>query len=231
MKTIAIIPARGGSKGIPGKNILKICGKHLIDYSIESAIDSNKISDVWVSRDDEKILEVARKSQEVRLHHRKSTISQDNSSVVDTIKALLEEYSNANYPDFIVLLQPTSPIREAKQIDEAISLLEANPEMLSLISVCPMDDVHPARMYWKENLSIEPILEKYEQTRRQEIPLAYYRNGSIYIVRTKAFLENNSLMVKPSIGYEMPESMLLNIDTPRDVLIAEPLINAWKNGL
>ncbi len=230
MKTIAIIPARGGSKGIPGKNILEICGKPLIDYSIESALQSENISELWVSSDDEKILKVARKSKEVLIHQRKSKIAKDNSSVVDTIKAILEEYTQENIPDAIILLQPTSPIREPKQIDEAISLLEVNTEMQSLISVCPMDDVHPARMYWKKGLSLEPILEKYEQTRRQEIPLAFYRNGSMYIVRTKAFLENNSLMVKPSIGFEMPESMLLNIDTPRDVLIAEPLIKAWKNG-
>jgi CMP-N,N'-diacetyllegionaminic acid synthase len=230
MKTIAIIPARGGSKGIPGKNILEICGKPLIDYSIESALQSENISEIWVSSDDDKILKVARKSNEVLIHQRKSKIAKDNSSVVDTIKAILAEYTQENIPDAIILLQPTSPIRDSQQIDEAISLLEVNPNMQSLISVCPMDDVHPARMYWKNGLSLEPILEKYEQTRRQEIPLAYYRNGSMYIVRTKAFLENNSLMVKPSIGFEMPESMLLNIDTPRDVLIAEPLIKAWRNG-
>jgi CMP-N,N'-diacetyllegionaminic acid synthase len=230
MKTIAIIPARGGSKGIPGKNTLEICGKPLIDYSIESALQSVNISEIWVSSDDDKILKVARKSKEVLIHQRESKIAKDNSSVVDTIKAILAEYTKENIPDAIILLQPTSPIRESKQIDDAISLLEVNTNMQSLISVCPMDDVHPARMYWKNGLSLEPILEKYEQTRRQEIPLAYYRNGSMYIVRTKAFLENNSLMVKPSIGFEMPESMLLNIDTPRDVLIAEPLIKAWRNG-
>jgi CMP-N,N'-diacetyllegionaminic acid synthase len=230
MKTIAIIPARGGSKGIPGKNILEICGKPLIDYSIESALKCVNISEIWVSSDDDKILKVARKFKKVLIHQRESKIAKDNSSVVDTIKAILAEYTQENIPDAIMLLQPTSPIRESKQIDEAISLLEVNTNMQSLISVCPMDDVHPARMYWKNGLSIEPILEKYEQTRRQEIPLAYYRNGSIYIVRTKSFLENNSLMIKPSIGFEMPESMLLNIDTPRDVLIAEPLIKAWRNG-
>ena len=230
MKTIAIIPARGGSKGIPGKNILEICGKPLIDYSIESALKCVNISEIWVSSDDDKILKIARKFKKVLIHQRESKIAKDNSSVVDTIKAILAEYTQENIPDAIMLLQPTSPIRESKQIDEAISLLEVNTNMQSLISVCPMDDVHPARMYWKNGLSIEPILEKYEQTRRQEIPLAYYRNGSIYIVRTKSFLENNSLMVKPSIGFEMPESMLLNIDTPRDVLIAEPLIKAWRNG-
>lgn len=229
MKIIAIIPARGGSKGIPGKNTLEICGKSLINYSIESALHSVKISDIWVSSEDEEILKVARKSKEILIHKREKKIAKDNSSVVDTIKAVLSKYTEENMPDAIMLLQPTSPIRESKQIDEAISLLKVNTNMQSLISVCPMDDVHPARMYWKNGLSIEPILEKYEQTRRQEIPLAYYRNGSIYIVRTKAFLENNSLMVKPSIGFEMPESMLLNIDTPRDVLIAEPLIKAWKN--
>ena len=93
-----------------------------------------------------------------------------------------------------------------------------------------MDDVHPARMYWKEDSSLSPILADFEQTRRQDIPKAYYRNGSIYITRISSFIKENTVMVKPSIGFEMPTSQLLNIDEPRDIMIAEVLVTAWKNG-
>ena len=82
-----------------------------------------------------------------------------------------------------------------------------------------------------KNKELKPILEKYEQNHRQDIPTAYYRNGSIYLVRTKAFLSSRSLMVKPTMSFEMPENILLNIDSPRDLMIAEILIKSWKDGL
>ncbi len=93
-----------------------------------------------------------------------------------------------------------------------------------------MDDIHPARMYWKNNELLESLYPEWEQLRRQDIPKAYYRNGSIYITRMSAFLKENKLMVKPTIGYEMPASQLLNIDEKRDLLIAEVMIKEWKTG-
>lgn len=230
MHTIAIIPARGGSKGVPGKNIKTILGKPLILYTIETALQSNLLSEIWISSDDEKILQIAGSGERVRLHHRNAVLAQDHSPITDTVLAIIGHYKATNRPDAIMLLQPTSPIREAMHIDDAIRALQERPAMKSLISVCPMDDVHPARMYWKKDEELEPILVNYEQYRRQDIPTAYYRNGSIYLVRTKDFLASHSLMVKPTFAFEMPEATLLNIDTPRDLLIAEPLIKAWKNG-
>jgi len=229
MRTIAIIPARGGSKGIKNKNLISILGKPLIQYTIESAIESKLLSDIWVSSDNNNILKTVN-NKNIRLHHRDSKISQDNSPVSDTVEAILSNYDSNNYPEAIMLLQPTSPIREGKHIDDSIKSLIENPKMNSLISVCGMNDVHPARMYWEKNKELKPILEKYEQNLRQDIPTAYYRNGSIYLVRTKAFLSSGSLMVKPTMSFEMPENTLLNIDSPRDLMIAEILIKSWKDG-
>lgn len=230
MNTIAIIPARGGSKGVPGKNIAPILGKPLLLYTIEAALESKLLSEIWVSSDDENILQVANTVEGVRLHQRDAVLAQDHSQIADTLVAILKNYGEADRPDALMLLQPTSPIRESFHIDNAIKSLQANGEMNSLISVCAMDDVHPARMYWKHNSELKPILPRYEQHHRQDIPPAYYRNGTIYLVRTEVFLASRSLMVKPTLGFEMPETLLLNIDTPRDLLIAEPLIKAWKNG-
>jgi len=227
MKVLAIIPARGGSKGVPGKNKAIIDGKPLIAYTIETAILSGVLETILVSTDDAEIMEIAREYPEVHVHARSSVLASDTSPITDTINELAGRYAS----DAIMLLQPTSPIRQPQQIAEAISLLEKNTEANSVISVTAMDDIHPARMYWKSEGLLRPILAEFEQTRRQDIPKALYRNGAIYLVRTKAFKESGQVMVKPSLGLEMPTSQLLNIDEPRDILIAQALIPAWKRGL
>lgn len=213
---------------MPGKNVEEIAGKPLIAYSIEAALQSRELTAVWVSSDDDEILEVARQYEEVQIHARTAELASDSSPVTDTLAAVLKQ--SWQEFDAMMILQPTSPIRTGKQIDGAVQMLKQSPEANSLISVVPMDDVHPARMYWKEDGHLNPVLPQYEQSRRQDIPTAWYRNGSIYLVRVEAFQKEHAVMVKPSIGYEMPASQLLNIDEPRDLITAEPLIKAWQRG-
>ena len=229
MKTIAIIPARGGSKGIKNKNLIPILGKPLIQYTIDSAIKCELLDDIWISSDSENILKSV-KNNKINLHFRDASIARDNSPVSDTIIAILKKYKKNNLPEAIMLLQPTSPIREKKHIDDAISLLKKNKKMNSLISVCGMNDVHPARMYWEKNKELKSILDEHEQKHRQDLPIAYYRNGAIYLVRTQAFLSTKSLMAKPAMPFKMSENLLLNIDSERDLLIAESIITSWKKG-
>jgi CMP-N,N'-diacetyllegionaminic acid synthase len=224
MKTIALIPARGGSKGVLGKNIVNILGKPLIGYSIEVALESKSLDEIWVSSDSDEILEIASQYQEINIHKRNSSLATDTSSINDTIIEILKLTNDC---DLFMLLQPTSPIRDSKNIDEAINLMKNNHLANSLISVCGMNDIHPARMYWMNDLELQPIMQEYESTRRQDIPTAFYRNGSIYIVRKDVFLSTNSIISKPSIGYVMPTSYLLNIDEPRDLIIADPLVKNW----
>lgn len=234
MKIFSIIPARGGSKGIPGKNIKNILGKPLICYSIEAALESKEIGKIIVSSDSEDILEIAQSYSEIILHKRPVDLATDNSPVTLTVQNILDQYQDQllieKNHDAVMLLQPTAPIRTGSQIDDAINLFRENSRFNSLISVCEMDDVHPARMYWKEQNQIVPILKEYEETRRQEIPTVWFRNGSIYLTRIKTFQENKSLMAKPTMGFPMPASQLLNLDDTRDLVIAEALIKAWKNG-
>jgi len=231
MKIIAIIPAREGSKGVPGKNTYQISGKPLITYTIEAALKSELLNCVVVSSDDLNVCKLVKEYKQAIFHNRPVEIANDISPITETIAAVLKQFDPDNCVyDAVMLLQPTSPIRTCKQIDDAIQLFTDHPEVNSLISVCAMDDVHPARMYWKEDSSLSPILADFEQTRRQDIPKAYYRNGSIYITRISSFIKENTVMIKPSIGFEMPTSQLLNIDEPRDIMIAEVLITAWKEG-
>lgn len=229
MSNIAIIPARGGSKGVPGKNIKLIDGKPLIAYTIEAALQTKLIDHIIVSSDSEEILSVSADYSDVFIHKRNEEIAGDKSSISETIFAILHEYADLAI-DNIILLQPTSPLRTATQIDEAISRF-IDSHAKSLISVCEMDDVHPARMYWNKEGLLEPIMPEYEQLRRQEIPKALYRNGSIYITDRETFVKTGAIMNKPSIGFIMPYSQLLNIDEPRDLIIAEALVSAWNKGM
>ena len=229
MQVLAIIPARGGSKGIPEKNLIEIDGKPLICYTIESALRSNRLSKICVSSDHQGILELASKYP-VDIHERSHNLAGDSSPVTDTIKAIISENGSQSSYSAIMLLQPTAPIREGVDIDNAIALLESDSTINSVISVCPMNEVHPARMYWEKQGRLNSILPEFEESRRQDIPVAYYRNGSIYLVKTDAFKETGSVMAPPIFPYKMPAGHLLNIDDPRDVIIANSLIPIWKAG-
>ena len=228
MKVLAIIPARGGSKGIPGKNLKKIAGRPLIDYTLEVASSCNSLSKIVLSSDSQLILDRADDFPGVTTHLRDQGIAGDKSPVSETIKAVLE--SSDDDFDAIMLLQPTSPLRKESDIEEAINSLISRPDANSVISVIAMDDVHPARMYWSnEQKVLVPILPEYEKHRRQDIPKAMYRNGSLYLVRTQSFRVTNQVMVEPAIPHEMPYEHWLNIDDKRDLLIAESLIPAFLN--
>lgn len=230
MGVLAVIPGRSGSKGVPGKNSKFFDGKPLIAYAIESALESKLITDIVVSSDGEEILKIAASYSSVISHWRRNDLASDSSPIGDTLEEIINQF--AELPEFIVLLQPTSPLRTGKQIDEAISLMSSASDCNSVISVIRMDDVHPARMYWMEGPTspMEPIIREFETARRQDIPPAYYRNGAIYVTRVQQFLKTKSVMTGPSCGYLMSGQTWLNIDDNRDVIIADSLIKAWKAG-
>lgn len=230
MKVLAVIPGRAGSKGVPGKNSKIFDGKPLVGYAIEAALESKLITDIVVSSDGEEILNIASSYESVYCHNRRNDLAIDSSPIGDTLVEIIHEFEER--PEFIVLLQPTSPLRTGKQIDEAIKLLLNASDCNSVISVIRMDDVHPARMYWmeKESQPMKPIIREFETARRQDIPPAFYRNGAIYVTRVPQFMETKSVMTGPSCGYEMSGQTWLNIDDIRDVIISESLIKAWKAG-
>ncbi len=227
MKVLGIIPARGGSKGVPGKNIKLLGGKPLIAHAIDCAKDSGKLSRIIVSTDSEDIASIAEKfGAEVIL--RPSDLATDSSNVVTAVKHVLEVLQEDF--DIIVLLQPTAPLRTGSQLNEVIKILVDSEKLDGVISVVPMDDVHPARMYnLGQDNHILPYLKDGESLRRQDIQPLYYRNGCFYAVKTKAFLDQNSFMVQNKKGYVMDVNWLVNIDIPRDFALATVLYEDWKN--
>ena len=231
MKVLAVIPARSGSKGVPGKNKMKFDGIPLAEYSIRAALGSLYVNHVIVSSNDEEILGIAENfnSEKISIHRRPEALCTDQSPIVDTIQELLLNIE----PDYeyVMILQPTAPLRKSLDLDQAIELIRSNSKVNTLVSVIKMDDIHPARMYWKdESKMLQPIMKEYESTRRQDIPSAYYRNGAIYITRISELKKTNQIIIKPTIAYEMPYETWLNIDDNRDVMIAEVLITNWNKN-
>lgn len=227
MKVLAIIPARGGSKGVPGKNIKLLGGKPLIAHAIECAKKSDKVTRTIVSTDSEEIAAVAiQYGSEVIF--RPANLATDISNVVSAVNHVCQEL-NEDF-DIIVLLQPTSPLRSTIDLDNVISVFGEDKTIDGVISVIPMDDVHPARMYNLGNQrELIPFLEYGEDLRRQDLKPVYYRNGCFYAVKAKAFFKEKSFMVANKKAYIMNPEWLVNIDTPRDFKIASIIYEEWKN--
>ncbi|MDG1804980.1 acylneuraminate cytidylyltransferase family protein [Flavicella sp.] len=228
MKVLGLIPARGGSKGVPKKNIRKVDGIPLIGYSINIAKQSKLITDVVVSTDSDEIIEVV-KSFNCEYLKRTSENAQDNSKIDDAILEVLRKLE-ATY-DLIVLLQPTSPIREVEDIDNVIQMFVEDVNLDSVVSLVELEDIHPARMYnLNEDHRMIGLRPELERKRRQDLKPVYLRNGAIYATRVSAFLKTGKFISDNKKGYVMPESKWSNVDTERDLLITETLIKEWKKG-
>ncbi|WP_299060616.1 acylneuraminate cytidylyltransferase family protein [uncultured Polaribacter sp.] len=215
MRVIAIIPARGGSKGIPRKNIVNFKGLPLIQWSIDAALKSKYITNVVVSSDDDEILELANKSKDVVKIKRPIELAQDNSKTEPVLIHVLNTIKN-DY-DYLILLQPTSPLRTSEDIDLAFdNLLKSNAT--SLISVCKLQH-HPYKTFKINNNGfLEGIINNsFPFLPRQELPETYRANGAIYIVKVNEFLKEGKLLTQKTIHFEMSEKNSLDIDSKKDL--------------
>tara|TARA_Y100000389_G_C17257948_1_gene411502 strand:- start:12 stop:689 length:678 start_codon:yes stop_codon:yes gene_type:complete len=213
-KVLAIIPARGGSKGIKGKNIVDINGKPLIAWTIEAALKSEYISRTVVSSDSDKILSVAKTLGSETLK-RPSNLSQDNSLSIDVVLHAIKKISGY---DFIILLQPTSPLRDSTDIDLAFSMM-FKQNSKSCTSVC-VAEKSPYWMYKinKENNQLTNIMgsdNKY--LRRQDTPDVYLLNGAIYISEVDLLKKTKKLVSNETIGYIMDSKKSIDIDNVNDL--------------
>ena len=218
---LAIIPARGGSKRLPRKNILDLCGKPLISWSIEAALKSKYISKVVVSSDDEEILNIS-SNFGADILKRPYELANDTATTFDAIKHTI---NNLEKYDYIVLLQPTSPLRNEKHIDEAIELLEEK-QADAIVSVCEMDH----SPLWSNTLPKDGnmrgfLREEILNKRSQDLEKYYRLNGAVYICKTDKLLENKSFFLKDNIfAYIMDRKSSIDIDEEIDFLFAERVI-------
>mmetsp|Transcript_4673 Transcript_4673/g.16749 ORF Transcript_4673/g.16749 Transcript_4673/m.16749 type:complete len:257 (-) Transcript_4673:1191-1961(-) len=236
----ALIPARGGSKGIPRKNLKLVAGRSLVEHAIDQALASKLISRVFVSTDDSEIAKVA-KVAGAEVIDRPKELAQDMSPDIDCFRHFIElvDASFGTAPELIVQLRPTSPTRQVTTIDECIALLANSPEHTSLRSVT-VNQKSPYKMYLRQGTTLVPlfesatspqghtILEPYNQC-RQVLPETYIHNGVIDIVRASCLRGTPPSMTGSNIlAYVMSES--IDIDTTEDLRKAE-LAMAQKSGI
>ena len=218
---LAIIPARGGSKRLPRKNILDLCGKPLISWSIEAALKSKYISKVVVSSDDEEILNIS-SNFGADIIKRPYELANDTATTFDAIKHTID---NLEKYDYIILLQPTSPLRNEKHIDEAIELLEEK-QADAIVSVCEMDH----SPLWSNTLPKDGNMNNFLRDevlnkRSQDLEKYYRLNGAIYICKTDKLLENKSFFLKDNIfAYIMDRKSSIDIDEEIDFLFVQRVI-------
>lgn len=224
MKILGIIPARGGSKGVPNKNVKYLNGKPLIAYTAEVALKSKLLSKVIVSTDDEKIAEVSRALGLDVPFMRPPNLAEDASPTLPVVKHALEFFKNKGESfDAVCLLQVTSPMRTLDLLEQCLLKFISNKHD-SLISVIKVEDHFNPHWMFKENNEGGLFVatgEKKIIPRRQELPNAFYRDGSVYITKSNVIVNEGSLY-GDSVGFVVNEAKInVNIDTLEDWKSAE----------
>jgi len=224
-EVLALIPARGGSKGIPRKNIRNFAGAPLIAYSIAAGLQSQYVTRVIVSTDDEEIAAVAREWGAETPFLRPAEFAQDDTTdlpVFQQALAWLAEHEDY-HPDFVVQLRPTSPVRPLNLIDEAIELMLTNPQADCVRGVVPsmqnpfkMWQIEPDSRQLKPLLSLPNIKEPYNAP-RQELPKTYWQTGHVDVIRASTILEKGSLTGEVILPVLIDPRYTVDIDTPADM--------------
>jgi len=218
---LAIIPARGGSKRLPRKNVLALSAKPLIAWSIEAGINSKYIDKVVVTSDDDEILNISKKYGAETIQ-RPDELASDMATTFDAIKHTIDNMLDY---DYIVLLQPTSPLRNQYHVDGAIELLESK-NADAVVSVCEMEH----SPFWSNTLpkdgNMNSFLRDQVLNKRSQDLEKYYRlNGAIYICKTEKLIEEKTFMLKENIfAYMMDRKTSIDIDDKIDFLVAQELI-------
>jgi len=233
MKVLAVVPARCGSKGFPNKNLAIINGVTLLEIAINVGLNCVLIDDVYVSTDSNEYLTIAKKfgAKSVGLRH--AHLSTDEAKSVDVVIDLIRKLDNKY--DYLVLLQPTSPIREPLDIENMIELIEQN-NADACVSVCHFDEPHPYKLksISEEGLLVSFIDGSSSEVARQSLPKAYALNGAIYVVRIDALLKQKTFFPIKTLPYVMENN--INIDSEEDFVFLEAMqklnkIKIWDTNL
>lgn len=229
-KFLAVIPARGGSKGVPRKNIHPVCGKPLIAYTIETALAVRRLFHrIVVSTEDEEIAAVALKYGAEVPFRRPMHLACDQTPTVPVVQHAVRwvEEEDRVTMDWVLLLQPTDPFRTVEDIETAIALARQGG-CDSVISVVQVFQTHPILMKRIENDRLLPYcIEEKEGTRRQDYqPPAYMRNGAIYLTRRDVLMDHNSAWGEVIRPYVMPEERSVGVDSTMDMKLVEILMHA-----
>lgn len=222
-KIMAIIQARGGSKGLPRKNVRPLNSKPLIYYTIREALESRFLDRIIVSTEDKEIMELA-KAYGAEVITRPANLAKDDTPSLPVVQHAIQylEEIEDYHPDVVVILQPTSPLRIVKDINEAIGkLLEGSCD--SVVSVCEVE--HPLHwMFTLEGDRLKRIIEGGGVTRRQAAPKVYRVNGAVYATYRDVIMKQNAIIGNDTRAYIMPLERSVDIDTELDFKLAELLM-------
>lgn len=217
---LGLIPARGGSKGIKDKNIVDLCGKPLISYTIDAAKKSKYIDDVVISTDSEKIAKVANEYGAEVPFLRPESLATDTAKTIDAVISAIEMLQEMGRTyDILVLLQPTQPLRTSYDIDEALEKFLQNEEK-GLVSICQANESPLLVRSLNENGEMKKLLEISSTCRRQDMPTFYKINGCIYI-NSISSIDNELSFNDNPIPYIMPKERSIDIDEMEDLILAE----------
>lgn len=227
---LGVITARGGSKGIPGKNIKELGGKPLIAYSIEAGKKSALITDLIVSTDDAEIARIAEQWGARVPFMRPPELAGDEVSHLPVIQHAIqemEERMRCRY-DYCVILQPTSPLRFVEDIDKTLhKLISSGAD--SAVTVVKVHSVHPIKIKKLDGDRVLPyVVPEEEGMRRQDFPAAFRRSGAVYAMRRATIMEKNRLYGDYIVGYETPKDRSIDIDEPADMILAEYMLGELR---
>jgi CMP-N,N'-diacetyllegionaminic acid synthase len=231
IQRLAIIPARGGSKGLPRKNLQRLSGKPLIAHTIEAARVARSLQRIVVSTESPEIAEVGRQYGAEVPFLRPPELAGDETPTLPVLQHVLTQLDATEgcTPEIIVVLQPTSPLRRAEDIDKAVDLLERSGAD-SVVSLCAAEH-HPAWMKRLEGDRVLPFLENApEYTRRQDMPPVYRLNGAIYITRRRILMEENHILGQDTRGLVMDAESSVDIDTLFDLKLADLIMQERRNA-
>jgi CMP-N,N'-diacetyllegionaminic acid synthase len=232
MEVMGIIPARGGSKSIPRKNIAILNGKPLISYTIEAARRCKSISRLIVSTDDKEIADISMALGAEVPFMRPKELAQDSTPTIAAVLHALDELecSSGYCPDIVVLLQATCPLRSADDIDEAVSTFLADGGDV-VVSVVRSEE-HPYNMFKVEGAYLHPLIDERDVsvTRRQDYPEFYRLNGAVYVSTPRTLRRFRSFMKGKLVPYIMPWARSVDIDYPLDMEYASFLLKKFEEA-
>jgi CMP-N-acetylneuraminic acid synthetase len=218
----AVIPARGGSKGIPRKNLLRIDGETLTERAIRLARESGWADRVLVSTDDPETYEFAKRHDAAPPNLRPPHLATDQATTIDAVVHLVDD---AGVKDgYILLLQPTSPLRTSSDLDWLCKRFEANPDAQAIASVVRHESPHPNKLMKIEGPYLASYLGTPSSVPRQSLPVVYALNGAFYLTSLELVLEQRTFLPERTLPFEMPPERSVNLDRPLDVVLLDAIL-------
>ncbi len=231
-KILGIIPARKGSKGLKEKNSRLFCGRPLIEYSIDAGKYSKYIDHLILSSDCETCINIAKKTGVEVPFKRPKKLSGDQTTSIDVIGHAISFLAkkNKNY-DYVVLIEPTSPLRTFEDIDRALEIMISKKKK-SIVSLAKAEDQHPSFMFNIRKGLVKPYSnKKFKVLRRQEVDEAFYLEGSVYISEIEELLKSKTFCGEGTLGFIVPKWKALEIDDIYDFICAEAIYKLKRNIL